>query len=278
MFFWSSLAFSMIQWMLAIWSLAPLPFLNPAWTSLTDEKPRKGCSLSQSIQGCHGQSRAELLTRPSSPAPPTFQSYQQWNHLSWFFPSFLFQGSPPNLPPLSFYLQPASKICFSINWSRLNTPQIPSGGSISPWYSSYPGPQGFLPLEAWAYRCLPFGFALIKLVMRCHLHQSVCSVSWLFPSPPPTPLVSGWLPGHPLHSPQCPPLCSTACVVTFGSLTFPSPLDSTVGREARVHSAACPLGSSHGSRKAVALRVTVLAKQRWLVSQDRIVRGQPTEY
>ena len=32
-FFWSSLAFSMIQWMLAIWSLVPLPFLKPAWTS-----------------------------------------------------------------------------------------------------------------------------------------------------------------------------------------------------------------------------------------------------
>ena len=31
MFFWNSLAFSMIQWMLAIWSLVPLPFLNPAW-------------------------------------------------------------------------------------------------------------------------------------------------------------------------------------------------------------------------------------------------------
>ena len=30
MFFWNSLAFSMIQWMLAIWSLFPLPFLNPA--------------------------------------------------------------------------------------------------------------------------------------------------------------------------------------------------------------------------------------------------------
>ena len=29
-FFWSSLAFSMIQWRLAIWSLVPLPFLNPA--------------------------------------------------------------------------------------------------------------------------------------------------------------------------------------------------------------------------------------------------------
>ena len=33
MFFWNSLAFPMIQWMLAIWSLVPLPFLNPAWTS-----------------------------------------------------------------------------------------------------------------------------------------------------------------------------------------------------------------------------------------------------
>jgi len=33
MFFWNSLAFSMIQWMLAIWSLIPLPFLNAAWTS-----------------------------------------------------------------------------------------------------------------------------------------------------------------------------------------------------------------------------------------------------
>ena len=33
MFFWNSLAFSVIQQMLAIWSLVPLPFLIPAWTS-----------------------------------------------------------------------------------------------------------------------------------------------------------------------------------------------------------------------------------------------------
>ena len=32
MFFWNSLALSMIQWMLAIWTLIPLRFLNPAWT------------------------------------------------------------------------------------------------------------------------------------------------------------------------------------------------------------------------------------------------------
>ena len=33
MFFWNSLAFSMIQQILAILSLVLLPFLNPAWTS-----------------------------------------------------------------------------------------------------------------------------------------------------------------------------------------------------------------------------------------------------
>ena len=33
MFFWNSLAFPMIQQMLAIWCLVPLPFLKPAWTS-----------------------------------------------------------------------------------------------------------------------------------------------------------------------------------------------------------------------------------------------------
>ena len=33
MFYWNSLAFLMIQWMLAIWPQVRLPFLNPAWTS-----------------------------------------------------------------------------------------------------------------------------------------------------------------------------------------------------------------------------------------------------
>ena len=33
MFSWNSLAFFTIQQMLAIWSLVPLPFLYPAWTS-----------------------------------------------------------------------------------------------------------------------------------------------------------------------------------------------------------------------------------------------------
>ena len=33
MLFWNSLGFLMTLWMLAIWSLVPLPFLKPAWTS-----------------------------------------------------------------------------------------------------------------------------------------------------------------------------------------------------------------------------------------------------
>ena len=33
MFFWKSLAFSIIQQILAIWSLVPLAFLKPTWTS-----------------------------------------------------------------------------------------------------------------------------------------------------------------------------------------------------------------------------------------------------
>ena len=33
MFFSETLAFFLIQWMLAVWSLVPLPFLNPAWAS-----------------------------------------------------------------------------------------------------------------------------------------------------------------------------------------------------------------------------------------------------
>ena len=33
MFLWNFLVFSVIQWMVVIWSLVSLPFLKPAWTS-----------------------------------------------------------------------------------------------------------------------------------------------------------------------------------------------------------------------------------------------------
>ena len=37
MLFWNFLAFLMIQQMLTIWSLVPLPFLKPAWTSRSSQ-------------------------------------------------------------------------------------------------------------------------------------------------------------------------------------------------------------------------------------------------
>ena len=37
-FFWNSLSFSMIQQMLAIWSLVPLPFLNPPWIRVNSRR------------------------------------------------------------------------------------------------------------------------------------------------------------------------------------------------------------------------------------------------
>ena len=45
MFFWNSLAFSMIQQMLAIWSLDPLPFLNLACTSGSSQSHTVEASL-----------------------------------------------------------------------------------------------------------------------------------------------------------------------------------------------------------------------------------------
>ena len=47
MFFWISLAFLMIQWMLEIWSLVPLPFLKPAWTSGSSRCRKKESEVTQ---------------------------------------------------------------------------------------------------------------------------------------------------------------------------------------------------------------------------------------
>ena len=43
--FWNSVAFLMVQWILAIWSLVPLPFLKPTWTSLSVFSGTKAKSL-----------------------------------------------------------------------------------------------------------------------------------------------------------------------------------------------------------------------------------------
>ena len=56
MFFWNSLAFPITQWMSAVWSLVPLPFLNSAWTSessfdcLPDILPRRAFMHAKPVQ------------------------------------------------------------------------------------------------------------------------------------------------------------------------------------------------------------------------------------
>ena len=71
MFFWNSLAFSMIQRMLAIWSLIPLPFLKPHGTQARQRgatpHPRSGAEAGR-IPCPRGSSQEELPQRLRSGA------------------------------------------------------------------------------------------------------------------------------------------------------------------------------------------------------------------
>ena len=76
MFFWNSLAFSMIQWMLAIWSLVPLVFINPASVQFSH-------SVESDSMWPHGLQHA----RPPCPSatPRAFSNscpWSRWCHLS----------------------------------------------------------------------------------------------------------------------------------------------------------------------------------------------------
>ena len=100
--FWNSLAFSVIQWMLKIWSLVPLPLLNPArQASLVHHQ------LPESTQTqVHWVSDAIQPTHPlSSPSPPAVNLSQhqglfsnesvlctRWPKYWSFSPSFQYSG------------------------------------------------------------------------------------------------------------------------------------------------------------------------------------------
>ena len=62
MFFWNSLAFSMIQWMLAIWTLVTLPFLNPTGTTGWFQI-RKGVHQGCILSPCSFNLYAEYIIR-----------------------------------------------------------------------------------------------------------------------------------------------------------------------------------------------------------------------
>ena len=94
MFFQNSLAFLMIQQMLAIWFLVPLPFLHPAWTSGSS---RFTCCwslawriLSITLLVCamlSHFSRVRLCATAAHQAPPSL-GFSRQEHLSGLpFPS-----------------------------------------------------------------------------------------------------------------------------------------------------------------------------------------------
>ena len=71
MFFWKSLALFMIQRMLAIWSLVPLPFLKSAWTALRHYQKTEEWVIPQWL-GWSSHSFANELTLLSKPSQATF--------------------------------------------------------------------------------------------------------------------------------------------------------------------------------------------------------------
>ena len=91
MFFWNSLAFSVIQKMLVIWSLVPLPFLNP-WTSGSSwfaycwslawrilSITLLACEMSAIVR-----SFEHSLTLPFFGTGMKINLFQSWGHC-WFF-------------------------------------------------------------------------------------------------------------------------------------------------------------------------------------------------
>ena len=99
MFFWNSLAFSMIQQILAIWCLVLLQFLNPAWTSSNSHLAGKESACSAGDPGLipvSGRSTGEEIGYPlqyswaslvaqSVKNPLTIQETWVWS-LVWEYP------------------------------------------------------------------------------------------------------------------------------------------------------------------------------------------------
>ena len=94
MFFWNCLAFSMIQQMLSIWSVIPLPLLNLAWTS--ESSWFTYCwslayrILSFTLLACkfaqihfHWIGDAIQPSHPLSSPPPSFSLYQHQSIFQW---------------------------------------------------------------------------------------------------------------------------------------------------------------------------------------------------
>ena len=146
MFSWNSLAFLMIQWILSIWSLVPLPFLNPAWTSVS--------------------SRFTYL----KPDLEDFEHYftRMWDEcnclVAWAFfgIAFLWDWNEnwPFPDEREYFQWPKNPLCST--------------------YSSIPPPQKQTNSSHWSFYCL-HGFALAYKLRQMYFYQQ-CNVIHLHAS------------------------------------------------------------------------------------------------
>ena len=95
---WNSLAFSMIQQMLAIWSLIPLSFLKPAWPSSSSVQ------FSHSVVSNSLRPHESQHARPPCPSPTPRVYSNSCPSSQWWHPaissSFIpFSSCSQSLPP-----------------------------------------------------------------------------------------------------------------------------------------------------------------------------------
>ena len=156
MFFWNSLAFSMIQWMLAIWSLVPLVFINPA-----------SVQFSHSVVSDSLRPHRLQHARPPCPSATPRACSNSCPTSQWSHPTISYSVIPSSSCPQSFPASgsfPVSQL-FVSGGQRIgvsaSTSVLPM--NIQDWFPS--GWTGWISLQS-------------KGLSRVQHHSSKASILW----------------------------------------------------------------------------------------------------
>ena len=178
MFFWNSLAFLMIQQMLAIWSMVPLPFLKPPWTSGSSRGFFPGGS-ERKVSACNEETRVwslgqedllqkEMATHSSTLAwkipwmkkPERLQSMvsQRVGHdwaTSLLLPSYLILIRPLPCHSMRESYQPSNQVHVQVRHQTDLSVAAGMVGSTLSIFSPHPLPRGFCetPMPSWFSSC-----------------------------------------------------------------------------------------------------------------------------
>ena len=156
MFFWNSLAFSLIQRMLAIWSLVPLPFLN----AHSDPKRGRHCRA-PGVKDTHQRPRATWRGGVSSQQATWFSAAAKSLQLHLTLYNTI-DGSPPGSPV------PGILQARTLEWVAISFPNVwkwkvkvkslsPIGLLATSWTAAHQTPpsMGFSRQEYWSGVPLP---------------------------------------------------------------------------------------------------------------------------